>query len=165
MVTVGYFAVKLTQGNVCVFSHLSSLQCSATELWQLDNHQLSESSVCTALKILCSASNDTYWVAVRLSGCRSSSGRPLATQARCPGFNCQQLPAFSLSSISPQNIKKPLYISAQIHNLKPQSPIPASFSFALQCLSIKKDRWGFVYLPSLLYHHYLVSILSGMPSL
>ena len=34
-----------------------------------------------------------------LSSCHRLSGRALAAQARCPEFNSQRLPAFSLSSI------------------------------------------------------------------
>ena len=52
-------------------------------------------------------------------------------------------------------LNKPLVFSSV--NL--QSLIPALFS------NVKRCREGFVNLPSLLYHLYLVCILFGMPSL
>ena len=38
------------------------------------------------------------------------SGRTLAVQTRCPEFDSWWLPTFSVSSISPQNISKSLYL-------------------------------------------------------
>ena len=43
-----------------------------------------------------------------------------------------------------------------------QSPVPTSF---LHCSCKLMCKQGFVHLPSLLYHPYLVCILFGMPSL
>ena len=79
-----------------------------------------------------------YWNAsVAPTGSHSvrGSGRALTAQARCPGFNSQCLPAFSLSSILPQKhlncfvYRSTLYIIRNICQFTKKCTIKKDLSF------------------------------------
>ena len=80
------------------------------------------------------------WVLVvfRLS---QLSGRALATQARCPGFDSQRLPVFSLSSIFASKTSN-LSLTKQLTQCRSRKRFVYHFTVHMPALSLTDNRVG-----------------------